>query len=340
MDSSLEFNFDHVYDPGILTRQHILSVITEYSIYKYYLGKDLEIGKLMQSPFRKDENPSFNIFYASNGSLLFKDFGGECGDCIKFVERLFNCTRLDALKRIARDFNLSSLLLSDDNYRLVEEAKTKVVEKKRVELTVVPQAYTPTDIQFWSKYGIGIDTLFEYNVISARAVYKNGERLKSYKKESPIYAYKFTSSDRISYKIYAPYGDRRYKWMFNGTAEDIEGYDQLPHLGDVLILTKSLKDVMVYHVLGYAAISLQGEGNKLDSEVFHKLSKRFSKIVVNYDNDEPGEKYTMKICNQYNLPFFFIEGEKDISDFVKVYGLEAANDLVDEKLEGIYGRSA
>lgn len=338
---SLEFNFDHVYDPSTITRQHILSVITEYDIYRYYIGKDLEIGKLIQSPFRKDTNPSFNIFYASNGNLLFKDFGSDCGDCIKFVEKLFNCDRLTALKRIARDFNLSSLLLSDDNYRAVQEAKSKIVtERKKKILTIVPQAYTPQDIKFWNKYGIGIDILHEYNVLSARAVYMDGERIKSYKKDSPVYAYRFTNGNEISYKIYSPYAEGRYKWLFNGTAEDIEGYDQLPHLGDILILTKSLKDAMVYHVLGYAAISLQGEGNKFDYDLYQKLSKRFETIIVNYDNDEPGIKYSNKVCSQYDLPYFFIEGEKDISDFVKVYGLEAASQFVNEKIEGIRDRSS
>ena len=56
--------------------------------------------------------------------------------------------------------------------------------------------------------------------------------------------------------------EEEMQWLFNGgSAKDIEGYDQLSLNGDTLILTKSLKDCMCYRLLGYDAISLQGETN-------------------------------------------------------------------------------
>ena len=46
-----------------ITLEYILSKVTEYDIYAHYLGQ-FKVGMIYQSPFRKDKNPSFGIFYS------------------------------------------------------------------------------------------------------------------------------------------------------------------------------------------------------------------------------------------------------------------------------------
>ena len=157
----------------------------------------------------------------------------------------------------------------------------------------------------------------------------------SYKESNPIYAYKFIKpGGEISYKIYFPLADKKYKWLFSGgSSDDIEGYDQLPWLGDILILTKSLKDCMCYNLIGYPAISLQGEANKLEYEFLNKLYKRFNKIIVNYDNDEQGIKSTNSLVRKYNLDYFYIDDAKDLSDYLVNNSLEDAKIIINNKIK-------
>ena len=69
-----------------LTIEYILSKVTEYEIYSHYLGQ-FKVGAIYNSPFRKDRNPSFGVYYSKRANkLLFKDHGtGECGGIVKFV---------------------------------------------------------------------------------------------------------------------------------------------------------------------------------------------------------------------------------------------------------------
>ena len=69
------------------------------------------------------------------------------------------------------------------------------------------------------------------------------------------------------------------------------------------------------------------------------LKKRFKNIIVFYDNDLPGIDGMCRIKKLYpELKFFWIPrkyGAKDISDFIKKYGLEETK-LYVEKLRKIY----
>ena len=60
--------------------------IDEYDIYAYYMGQ-FKVGRLYNSPLRKDKNPSFAIFKGRRGNLLFKDHGtGEYGNALTFIK--------------------------------------------------------------------------------------------------------------------------------------------------------------------------------------------------------------------------------------------------------------
>ena len=70
-----------------ITLDWILSKVSEYDIYAHYIGQ-FKVGMIYNSPFRKDKNPSFGVYYSKRTKqLLFKDHGtGECGNVIKFVQ--------------------------------------------------------------------------------------------------------------------------------------------------------------------------------------------------------------------------------------------------------------
>lgn len=74
---------------GNLTKEFILSKISQVSIFSAYTGVDTEViencintGEFISSPFRVDEHPSFGFKYDNRGKLKAKDFAGYFhGDC-------------------------------------------------------------------------------------------------------------------------------------------------------------------------------------------------------------------------------------------------------------------
>lgn len=113
--------------------------------------------------------------------------------------------------------------------------------------------------------------------------------------------------------------------MSNCTINNIQGYAQLPENGDLLIITKSLKDVMTLYSLGYTAVSANSENTLIPLKVMNDLKQRFKRVIVFYDNDPSGKKGALDMHKTYDVPLMEIPisyKSKDISDFIRDYGKE------------------
>lgn len=309
----------------IITLDDILSKVTEYDIYSRYIGH-FKIGLIYNSPFRKDKNPSFGIFYSKkNGRLLFKDHGtGECGDVIKFVSLYTGITNYnDILNRIVKDLNIT-------NNTVLKASKEYKIPTETV-IGVVRQDWTDIDKQYWSQFGITIDTLKKFNVSSIKYYLCNGIVKAIYKDTNPMYAYKVYNH----FKIYRPLADKYTKWRNNLTEIDIQGYEQLPESGNLLIITKSLKDVMCLYEMGYTAISPSSESTFIPDKVLKQLKKRFKRILICFDRDTSGCKNMRKISLKTGLNGFLVHKKyksKDISDAVKNNGFEEIKNWLNKTL--------
>jgi hypothetical protein len=307
-----------------ITLESILSKVTEYDIYRFYIGSNFDIGKIMSSPFRTDKNPSFGIFKSSKTSaLLYKDLAnGSTGNCIKFVQELFNITYKKALAKVKNDMANNNLTISTKGVTVKEEYKyTETI------LSVRKKNFCKIDDEYWGQFSLNRDDLRHFNVFPIHEYWINDiVQPWGYKYDNPGYAYQIYNK----YKIYKPLESKKYKWVSNCGMCDLQGYEQLPYKGDLLIITKSLKDVMVLHKLGYSAIAPQGENHHIPEKVMVDLENRFTKIIVFYDNDEAGITGANKISKRYNLSTIFIpEGEpKDISDYTKKHGLDKSEELL------------
>lgn len=297
-----------------ITLDYILSKVTEYDIYARYIGQ-FKIGFIYNSPFREDKNPSFGIFRSrKSGKLLFKDHGnGECGDVVKFVELYTGLTNYnDILNRIVADISITN------NTKL---KSTKPYESKDTVIGIVRQDWTDIDKQYWSQFSITKETLTKFNVSSIKYYLCDGVVKGVYKDNNPMYAYKVYDH----FKIYRPLADKYTKWRNNLASYDIQGYEQLPEKGDLLIITKSLKDVMCLYEMGYTAISPSSESTFLTPDVIDILKCRFKRILICFDRDIPGVKYMRKISLKTGLNGFLVHKKwkaKDISDAVKQNGFE------------------
>ena len=304
-----------------ITLEYILSKVTEYDIYAHYLGQ-FKVGMIYNSPFRKDKNPSFGIFYSKRTKqLLFKDHGtGECGNVIKFVQLYTGKTNYnDILQDIVAKLNITADTKLDSSKQYIPSQETVI--------GVVRQEFTDVDTNYWSQFHISTKTLKKFNVNSIKYYLCNGIVKGIYKPENPMYAYKVYNN----FKVYRPLGDKYTKWRNNLTEYDVQGYEQLPKKGDVCIITKSLKDVMCLYEMGIPAISPSSESTFIPDSILEDLRKRFKNILLIFDRDPAGCKNSIKISNKTGIKPFFVNKRfkaKDISDAISKNGFEPINEWI------------
>lgn len=327
-------NFNDIQDE--ITKEEILSKITELDIFQRYSSNFRGLGISFCSEFRQDKTPSCQITDKFT-KLLYKDFGnGESLDCWNYIMKKYNCNYYECLNIIASDFKIREIkttispriILSNDII------KSAPIIKERAKLEIISQPWNSIDAEYWEQYLIDFKTLDFYNVVSAKKTFlhKNGIRNSfSYTKSKPRYGYLFKNGT----KAYSPYGNKLEKWMFTSEGEIIEGLEQLDDFGDILILTKGLKDVMDYHMIDINAIALSSETSRLKKELIDYLLTRFKRIVVNLDNDTTGVESTNKIVAEFGFHSFYMDGEtKDLSDWIKQNkSLKKAKKMINDKIK-------
>ena len=304
-----------------ITLEYILSKVTEYDIYAHYLGQ-FKVGMIYQSPFRKDKNPSFGVFYSKRTKqLLFKDHGtGECGNVIKFVQLYTGKTNYnDILQDIVAKLNITPETRLDSSKQYIPSTETVI--------GVVRQEFTDTDIKYWNQFNISTKTLKKFNVNSIKYYLCNGVVKGIYKPENPMYAYKVYNN----FKVYRPLGDKYTKWRNNLTEYDVQGYEQLPKKGEICIITKSLKDVMCLYEMGIPAISPSSESTWIPNTVLEDILKRFKRVLICFDRDGPGMRNLRKISLKTGLNGIIMKKSfkaKDISDAISVNGFEKVKEYI------------
>jgi len=309
-----------------LSKENILLLISEEDIFRKYINKNFEIGEVFSSPLRTGDNhPSFGVYYNRFiHKLMYKDHGngGDGGDCFKFIMKLYKCDFWEACNKINNDFNLYLGGKSQD-LSLVRQVEKELNEKReKKDIKFLSQEFTKQDLMYWGQYGINDKTLKFYNVHSVSKYWVENSIRRVYTEKYPIYAYYFPRTKNK--KIYIPNEVFPNKWFSNANNEwDIQGYDQLPAKGELVIITKSMKDVMCLYELGYSAVATHGEGHYINPDFIRHLKGRFKKVIFFYDNDKAGLICGERMSTLYDCKAIHIlieYEEKDISDFYKNHG--------------------
>lgn len=324
-------NFDNI----IQNTEELLSKITEKAIYEYYLGNEIKEGQLYSCPFHKDNDPSLGFKLMPSTVLIHRCFGcGERGNAINFVSKLLGLSYWDTVKRINKDMIIDkagskpNLTINKQSLDFTSESDTRIFP--------VFQNFNIVDFRYWNQFYIPLSLLREYSINSCTQVWFKSRQnelvlFAEYSKTNPLYCYAINNS----YKIYRPLNpSKKGKWLSSIKSEDIQGMKQLPNRGKLLFITSSMKDLLVLKILGYNAIALGGEGNKVPAKILDYLYASFDKIVIFYDNDIAGINYARKLSSEIDSEFIYIPEKytdtKDISDFVKKYNLEQAGCLIKE----------
>jgi len=316
----------------ILTKDVLLSKVSEYQIFKYFCTHFNDVDRKFKSDLREDKTPTVSIT-AFRGRLWYKDFGypDHSFDCFAYVGYKYNLNFYDSLKHIDMVFGLGLSSISS-NKVAVRKVAPEIREKTKSQIKVRVRPWEYRDEQYWGQFHITRRILRIFDVQPISHYWINELRFSC---NSISYRYRFD----CGYKIYRPL-EADFKWSSNVGSECIQGYRQLPKHGETLFLTSSLKDIMCLGVLGYPSIALQSEMQLPEEKTIQSLNERFKQIIVLYDNDytsefNPGQTMSMKICSKYNLRNLCIPSKyesKDVSDLIKNHGKHDSFKIINQYL--------
>jgi hypothetical protein len=321
-----EINLNSIAFNNLITREDLFNLVPQESIYSFYLNEDISSLGVYHSPLREDNIPSFALYFhkINRDILMFKDFAtNDTGDVVVLVMKLFGLGYKDAIHKIAFDMKLSSFNV--DSTKQVFSGITRLVEKSRIDLGIKTRPWMIKDRDYWSQFGIHKVTLEKFNVFPISHIFYNDTAVRA---SDLAYAYVESKDSKTSYKIYQPLEVKIKKWINNADYSVHQGYTQLAKQGELLVITKSLKDVMSLHDCpGVSAIGLQSESVTMKDSVMEEYKSRFKKVVCIFDNDAAGIKLSESFTEKYHIPHFFmpkIDGVKDFSDLVKAKGKDFA----------------
>lgn len=294
-----------------LERDEIYNRINQKTTFEFYFGNSIELGHSYRNPLRVDRKPGCK-FFMFNGTLFFKDYSiNQSYDLAKFI----------SLKN-GISYNKALLTLVNDNKIMLNMPKI-VYEKQELKekvMNFIPRLLSKNEAEYFKQFYINSGSCKKYNVVACQSYSTNYITQYYYVDFNPAILYTVNSRCKVYfYKI----SKDRLRFIGNVKEFDYFGYDELPWLGEKIIITKSAKDVLTLDCLGYNSISTQSETNKLDESKLEILKKRFKHIYIFYDYDKTGLESSLELQEKY--PFLInINTEdvnnKDISEMIKNKG--------------------
>lgn len=326
-----------------LTLTNLLNRVNQEDVFKTYCLGFKGVNTKFNSEFRKDSNPSCSV-YAYKGKLYYKDFGEVAApvDCVGYVQRKFHTDLPGALQIINRDFNLGLGIgfQSANHTKGVYTIKSKdklTVDEKKTDIQIEIRKFNKADEAYWGSYGITKSTLALYHVFPISWFSVNGKWFKADSLAYCFHYYKYNGQHLV--KIYQPRKKGFGKWISNTNTTVVQGEGILAKKGELLIVTKSLKDVMILRELNYESIAPNSETILLPFSYFEKQIKRFKRKFVLFDYDNGGIAGANRYCDKWgkHLDFIWIPSylkQKDISDVAKKHGLEFAGRVIHSLIYG------
>lgn len=322
---------DFSFQPKI-TKELILSKFSEEQLMEYYLHIPVKKG-LFRSPLRRDKQPTCSFYRNKSGTLIFKDFAtGQHLNVFDVVQSIFRCDYFESLRIIANDFGIVRDNALHKNPGKINLNPIKIKDKEISKIQIEVQEFTDSELKWWGRYGISKDILKRFDVYSCKHVFLNDQLFAESQQHCPIFGY--YGKKYHSLELWRCYFPKRtsFRFITNWPSKKIQGYDQLPKKGKLLVITKSMKDSMCLYSCGITACAPNSENLFIPDKVLEDLKNRFENIVVLYDNDRPGLYNMAKIRKEHpELTYVFIPkryGSKDISDFYKDHGRKETLNLI------------
>lgn len=293
----------------------------EFATYKLILEpvlrEELLVGKKYCSPIPRANNhyeslPSFSVFEGGEGYtgyLFWKDWG---------ITEKIGARPVDLLMRLHNvDKERAKEML--ETLEMPEVVEYKRQKKYKLQIEDRPKL-NEKEIDWWGRYGVTQDTLEFFDVWGVDRCLAGESVL--YSKENNGVAYSYRGGPDLEFaQFYSP--DPKKFWRIGMF---IFGWNQLPYIGDDLIILSGGKDCMAcYEGTGIPVLSGSGEGCwKQFQPHMPVLRRRFKRIWSLHDPDHPGIMATRTFKEQLDVPpaGFIYPDLRDIADLCRDEGVE------------------
>lgn len=307
-----------------VTKEMLYAKFSQEQIMEFYFGQPIKLKKQYKNPFRDDKFATCPFFYKQNGQLVFMDFSvGKPLTCIDMAELRHG--RPVGYQEIYNE--MSNLRISDLPVPTIEFNKKDMFNETVIKVEVMP--YDKVDLEFWAQFNISLSILKHFNVRRVNRAWINGQlRYINLDKDR---CYRYVEGDR--FKLYRPH-NKRMKFK-NNYMHEYEGMSQLPYTGELLVITKSMKDIMTLYSIGITAVCPHSESAVLSSQSIDEFTTRFKRVCIWYDADPTGEAKSLEMHALYKhkgverLTHSAVLG-KDVSDIVKVHGINKLKEICNQ----------
>lgn len=313
-----------------LSEEDVLGELDEYSLYVHYLKFEPVIGVKYRSRLRTtDDRSSFGLFRRKYGpedlpnEFMWKDQAlpaPNFGDIFDLVLRLHPSleTRFNSLLKVATDFGLI-----EGYVEAPIQLETAVpVEKPPANIRVQSKPFTGQALAYWHSYGIQRKQLDKYNVHQVDYFFLNDIDFEKKSPRTPrnnMYDYRVYDK----HQLYQPYPKAFYMDLLPTC---ILGFQQFnKDQTDLLVYSKSMKDVMLLDSLGFPTLASIAENN-IPMPEFLDWSKRFKRRIALFDNDGKTSDHLYTGFESVKIPLD--SGTKDPTDYVKKYGVSQGHSLL------------
>jgi len=313
----------------LFTSEEILERVDEYTLYCSYLGYEPLIGGKYLSPLRssmgrsEDTDPSFGIYERKYGKgtheFMWKDQGlGVHGDIFDLVRHLCKLsTRREAMVQVLIDVGIAKGTTSRP---ILDIREKKFYGYANIEIK--SKTFDSRELNFWDRINIKRPLLDWYCTKAVAIYWLYTEQTWPRYPKGIGFAYQIWDK----YQLYFPWEQKRKKFRTDWTDVCVPGFLQLQYNTPLLIITKSMKDVMVLRSLGYEAISPRGENIMLPPECIEYMKRKYQKILVLFDNDgkHKGDEYEF---DKVFVPKLW-PNDKDVSDFCYNHGAYETSEML------------
>jgi len=356
MITNAKLNIKYILDH--LTQEEIMERYTNVVVNNHTLE-----GCSFKSPFRADRNNTCNYYYTDRGKLRLRDWSGPARSSqhdadvfdVAAIHYKLN-SRIPAhfnmlVHLIARDFNIHNY--SDvSRSRTIRDRLDKVYGEYTKKLSqptvykVIPRKPNSYDIEYWGQFNVKVEHLEKGYVYFVKELYKTNDdgtfkSFYNYSAKNPCYAYyNGKNGDKVGiWKFYFPFAKKPYPRFIQNITAYFGKHMVIP--SEIGVITKAYKDVLslLSYDKGISAIPLVAEGTPPDKEIMEMMLSYHTINFVLLDFDITGVRMANYLRKKYPVIVLFLTngrygtkdyGAKDFSDYVKKYGVEAGDELIEE----------
>lgn len=297
-------------------------------VFEHYLklterlcGQSLKIKSAFNPT---DKVPSMCIYTDNKGFYKFKDFSsGFGGDGLNLVMHLYSLDgRGKAAFKIMADYDD---YISNNFYIPLEYTP----QSKYVVSDYQIRHWNTLDQSYWKGFKLSSSILEHYNVKPLEfynMIKEDDGYLLDTVNIKGNFIYGFFRDDGALYKIYTP---KVKDNKFIKVKDYIQGFDQLEFKSKYLLITSSLKDLMCFKKLGISGIEClapDSENSVIPENFMQPLLDKYQKMLVLFDNDEPGLKSAKRYKEKYGFEYIVLDMSKDLSDSVRDHSVQSVRD--------------